>query len=853
MKKRHGHRIMVVLILFLLIPFVWSQNVITVSAATPAFKESKIEIVGVGETHQLEIKNKVDKSTYKWTSSNAKVAKVNSKGLVTSVDKGSATIKCKIVYPNGKSTTISCSVTVKIPATGIKINNAKEVNGAHILQLGEKFNFNRDIIPSNSTDKTYWSVGGGDASCIRIDSSSSGIVTAVKVGKVVLKATAAKESTAKAAATSIVDDAIIIEVVGPSATVNSVEIVNSDEIKVVFDSAVNRSTIIDSNNRLRKDSIEVTLRKDTKGVLAEDPGAMTASLSSDMKTLTIKTENMLNGQYGISFSENIKTMDGLALEPYYKHITYIDVIPPFISEVSLDDTGMITTITFSETIDFSNFKVSNPTLVPTSTSTTVDQSTLRILDNELNYVISKDKKSISINLSKIPAVDYGKIFTITISGIKDLSGNIPKDYTLTTNVFTDITKRPQARPYSITRTGYKTLTAAFDRAIQSPGMITINNGSFIIGTVDAENNKLVNFTIPDQYLKYEGMQTVSIAYWKGYNVDPSDNFANQLRSFTVDFTAEKTNPVLITSQFDPTSNILTLTYNEDVTLSRNSGIFNSILVTNTDDIISGTMISYTKMESTDPKVVKLLMTNMSMVGTYKFTLEQGFVYDNFGNPSLGGRDIVVNTISETTNELPGPYLIKQSDSNLSQITLHFTNKLDIDSAQNINNYRIPGVTILSAQVINNTNNAATVLLTVADGSIDVTVERPITITGLKGYNNSYTEILEFSTNVLLKDNKRPYFTDQVVFDKKTPNIVKLIFSEPIKGTMAFKVTQYDGTNQFEMPHTVSVSGNTVIITLGGVPKNNTYLRIDVIKNEIIDESGNTAPNNFTTTGVYISY
>jgi hypothetical protein len=71
--------------------------------------------------------------------------------------------------------------------------------------------------------------------------------------------------------------------------------------------------------------------------------------------------------------------------------------------------------------------------------------------------------------------------------------------------------------------------------------------------------------------------------------------------------------------------------------------------------------------------------------------------------------------------------------------------------------------------------------------------------------------------------------------------------------MAFKVTQYDGTNQFEMPHTVSVSGNTVIITLGGVPKNNTYLRIDVIKNEIIDESGNTAPNNFTTTGVYISY
>ena len=61
--------------------------------------------------------------TLKWSSSNTKVAKVSSTGVVTAVEKGTATITVKTT--SGKTAT--CKVTVKIPST--KVDN-DEVKGA---------------------------------------------------------------------------------------------------------------------------------------------------------------------------------------------------------------------------------------------------------------------------------------------------------------------------------------------------------------------------------------------------------------------------------------------------------------------------------------------------------------------------------------------------------------------------------------------------------------------------------------------------------------------------------------------------------------------------------------------------
>src|SRR5690606_20304809 len=115
--------------------------------------------------------------------------------------------------------------------------------------------------------------------------------------------------------------------------------------------------------------------------------------------------------------------------------------------------------------------------LPTSGSKTCDPATLNTLNNKLNYIPSEDQTSLTINMSNIAPTDYDKAFSIVISGIKDLAGNMPTNYTLTTVLRTDTTPKPQARPLSVIRTSYNTVTATFNRAIRIPGWATINGGS----------------------------------------------------------------------------------------------------------------------------------------------------------------------------------------------------------------------------------------------------------------------------------------------------------------------------------------------------------------------------------------
>jgi hypothetical protein len=834
--------------MMLIIPLFWNQGTVVANAATtPTLVKSKVEIVGVGETYQLGIKNKVAGSKYKWSSSDTKIAKVTSKGLVTTVNKGSTNIKCKITYPSKKTKTLSCKVTVTIPATEIAISNAVELKGSHKMTLGQTFDFNTTITPANSSDKVFWSIEDGDADCIRIDNNTEGTITATKAGTVVLRATAAKTATQAAANNSIINDAVIIEVVGPTATVRSAEITNSTEIKVVFDSPVDKNTVIGLNNKL-SDNIEISLRTDTKKVLANDPGELTASLSADLMTLTISATNMFDGIYGINFTSKILTTSGVAMEQYYKQLNYIDTTAPAILAVELDDTGMSTIIRFTEAVDLTSFKVTNATVL----SGVAESGTISTINNKLNYIASADKKSLTINLSKISSSDYGKTFSVVFAGIKDLSGNAPSSYTLTAIVRTDVSLKAQAVPISIVRTSYNTLTATFTRAIEYGGMITINNGISIQGVVDSMNNKKVNYSIAESEALLSGIQTVTIGLFNSYNVNPNDTSAQKMKNFSVNFTVDKSNPLLLSYEFDASTGILTLTYNKDIIINATSGIFSSTLATITDDIKSGTNITYTSLVVADNnKVLKLKMGNMSLMGNYTFSLDAGFAVDNYKNLSMP-RTVTISNANETSSELPGPYMVSQSTTYLSEIYLEFADKIDVLSAQTISNYHIAGVTIISAQVKNNTTDSgSTVLLTVADGSIDVTVERPITITGIKGYNGSYTAITSYSSMVLLKDNKKPYFINPAVFDKLARNIIQLNFSEQIQGTLTVKVTQLTGG--IVITNTVSVSGNSAYINLDFMPTANAYLKIEVITNKITDLSGNPASAMSTTLGVVAAY
>jgi hypothetical protein len=194
-----------------------------------------------------------------------------------------------------------------------------------------------------------------------------------------------------------------------------------------------------------------------------------------------------------------------------------------------------------------------------------------------------------------------------------------------------------------------------------------------------------------------------------------------------------------------------------------------------------------------------------------------------------------------STELPAPYDIRQSADNLSQITLKFINcKLDKPSAETISNYKIPGVSIIKAELTVNSLTGAVVVLTVADGSIQAEISYPFTISGIKGYNNSYSAITNYQTTIDLKENVKPIFNTVTgpVFDKVGKNNIQLNFNEPVKGTMSVKVYQQVGSTYIEIPATVTVTGSSAYINLTSAVPNNTWLRIDVSSNSITDMNGN---------------
>ena len=410
---------------------------------------------------------------------------------------------------------------------------------------------------------------------------------------------------------------------------------------------------------------------------------------------------------------------------------------------------------------------------------------------------------------------------------------------------TDNTPKPQARLIGVARTAYNTLTATFDRSIRFGGYATINNGASMVGLVDEKDTQRVHYTISDADAQRTGAQTISITGWQGaYNVNPNDTTSYQSHTRPVNFDVERSNPILLRDEFDPETSVLTLTYNREVILSSNTGTFNATVLTLNNERWPNNNVNYIKLASEDPKVIKLQLTNMTLFGNYSFTLDQYFVSDSFRNYGLPRPISIDNTGGGSSDEFPGPYLVTQSATNPSEIFIEFMNMLDVASATDVRNYHIPGVTVLSARLEKNTKSEGSiVVLTIADGTIDITLERPLTINKVTDYDGRYSPLVDYKFNVLLRDNKKPYFVNPPVYDRTKLNEIHLTFSEEITGSMSVRVTQI-GQYSYEIGNRVEVSGYNVVIILNNIPDKDSTLRIDVIENKIVDLSGNqSAPMN----------
>lgn len=570
MKKRILKGIALMMTLMLVLPMLSFANSTTVEAkkknkynSRPTFSITQ-KTLGEDETFTISLENLGSrvKKVY-WYSQNKKVATVKVKdkktATVTAKRQGTTFIKCKVTYKDGDVETPACKVKVYTKASSIDIYNAELNNqGIHILEVDDRFNFNAKITPNNSKYSTYWFIDNDDVARLYRD----GTVKGLEEGVVNLTAVAALSY--EEAKTSTIRDTITILVVDEDydydddddydyddddddddynfvkANVTGITLREATKIDVTFDRAIDKSTIIGTNNILLN-SIIITPKLDSKGNYANSPGVLTGVLSDDGKTLSIQSTNAFKGVYEIRLTSSIKAIDGKVLNEFVKEYSIYDTKKPRYEGSSVDYTGLIVTFKFSEAMDFTNMLVADGKAA--NSGQTLEQATLNVINAKTNYVPSADRRTLSINLSSIPQIDQNKLLSVRFYNIKDLSGNIIESDPVTVTFKTNTVYQPQARIQKVERTDYYYLTVTFDKPIQSPGMVIINNVEGIHGAVDAANNTKVNYKLSEAAAKLTGYQKVSIGYWDAYNVDPNDKYSDTLQERYVSFNTNNLLPL----------------------------------------------------------------------------------------------------------------------------------------------------------------------------------------------------------------------------------------------------------------------------------------------------------------------
>ncbi|WP_310603748.1 Ig-like domain-containing protein [Anaerosporobacter sp.] len=835
MKHKRQKRLVYVLILLLLVQVIQPIGLLSSkAAAAPKLNKSAITLSNKGDMFTLLVSNKVSGSKYTWSTSDKKVATVNKNGVVKAVAGGTATVRCKITFKTKKTKTLTCAVTVRIPATGVSMSNKKlTANNCQTIKVGEQYDFNRKLTPSNSTDKTYWTVE--DTSIATVD--SKGIVTAKKQGLTrLIAATGTSRSNANK---GIVNDAINLYVIGDTAEVISVNQASATVMQIAFSEPINPDTVfnIDGSNNLL-DNIAFLALKDDFGKLASAYGGITGEFSTDYTLLTLKSEMPFSGKYRVTI-KNIGTKSEKMVDTYIRTVEFGDTVAPKYVDTTVDETGLIASINFNEPIDISRMSIE---VVSRADGTALNAVSSAVLKNKSVYRLSSDATSIIVNMNSINANDKNTLIYVLAKGIEDVSGNKTDPESISMQVFSDTTAKPQANLVSLERTAYYTITATYDRSIEKPGTLYVK-GVSCNGTVDSKDKKVVKYTIPPSIAILTGSQSVSIVGYSGYNVASTVATTNITR--TIDFTLSMMSeaPKLVDYATDSNTNMITLNYSKKVNIGLSTGSLSaSVTVT-----YEGTTITYTYATTipyqavVDGSTVKVILDSESLqqAGTYIVTIPAAFVTDDDDLPNTTPEIIaIVKTeaaVTPTSNALPAPVSILQAANDNSVINLVFENKLDVASATKASNYSFNnGVIVESATLTQNDKSKAVVQLRVSIASIITTAEYQLSISNLLGYGGSYTAIDSNPIKVTLKENNPPTLVSAVLTSNTT---IVLTFTEAVKGSVNCTVTQ--NGNVLSQSGSPVVSDMYVTISLNTSVSGTSGIYI-LVNGNLVDAVGNLA-------------
>lgn len=769
------------------------------AAALPALNKKSKTLTGIGTMYTLKVKRQPANTRLSWKSSDSKIVTVDGLGQVTAKKKGKAVVTCTITYSDKSVMKLDCDFTVKVPATDVKISNAKLKNNAHEMIVGEKYDFNRSLTPKGSSDKSYWYIKDQDIATV----DKNGVVTALKEGTTQLEVRSGASKKAAEDRLNDVTHAINISITAPVAEVTNVVKSGDNQLTITFSHEMSRGSLINASGRLNTGNIRLEGKKiDNKD--AADLGDITPALSLDGKTLTLTAKNKFDGYYELKIENDATTVAGIAFKGYETEFDFRDNVKPTMLDARVDETGVIAVFKFNKEINIAGLQASVDT-------TSISDLTKNILITPANYKLSADKKSIQLDLSGISSSDFNKDIIVRLTGINDVKGNPCEPYVNVAYLHPDnIPNKPNAVLLKVERTSQNKLTATFDKSIRVPGYLTWSNSS-TYGMVDPEDKTKVHYTFNGGFGNNNSYLNVTLNGWQSYNCTSTSPSV----TYTVDMTSGAMPPVLKDSKLVTTTNNATLvnsivlTYDKKVTLYDNSksGILTAQYRDNNSNV-SATTLMYAATVAEDTVTLVIDPKTPIGAGVYTITLPAFFVYDSFDNHSQSVTITIAPTV-DSTMRFPAPVDIKQSEENPNEFYVTFPKKVDIASAQVPTNYRVDNVFPYSAVVTSNSDSGAVVKLNFNPGTITMTASLPFYVTNITGYNNTYKPMDSYFTYVAVKENVAPI----MLSCELQGSTIIMKFKEQIQGTAAFDVYSNGSLVSLNTSKSCEIAGDMVIITL----------------------------------------
>ncbi len=486
--------------------------------------------------------------------------------------------------------------------------------------------------------------------------------------------------------------------------VESVSAINAKQLVIKFNKAIDKSTVIESDNTLVDGLLTVNALKKADGTnsAAVTPDAASASLSEDGKTLTVtlQTSEAFDGKYAVAVNKGVKTADGVEVPAYSVILDVKDTVAPeFVSATAEAKTTTRTvTVKFSEPVQSSGviaYVNGKAATVSRPAGTPVDELVIQTSDD----------------------LQAGQSYELSLLNVKDYAGNLiatnpfKTQFTVTAN-----TSAPTVKDVKVT--GENKLEVTFDKAVDG-NSFTINarildvNGQLVtlLNATVKSGGKTVELTAASQ-IPFGPNGTFTGTLLIGSDV--TDTLGNKLGtaySKSVTFTKDTVAPTVTKVEYS--NGKLVVTFSENITNKASDLTGSSVINDSTGVVTSLSSIAFGTTAGTHARIVnnnQLEIPVSLSAGSYTLRLAKGTVKDLAGTPNENAASINSFVVNATaTNDTTAPTFTLVSSTNLVDVdvagqntnaapndeqTISYTvqdnSGLDLASVRDVNNYTLDG-------------------------------------------------------------------------------------------------------------------------------------------------------------------